>query len=149
MPCTLLAHHTIHSSKYLIHLNLKPSTLQGFEVAKKALLTFLDDFKEPVDGTDREVLRCVARTSLRTKLHETLADQLTDIVTDAVLTIRKADTPIDLHMVSCSSKVQARHVSHRDPCTGPASAERSLAMQPCTALVSPELLTSTCTVRQT
>ena len=52
-----------------------------------------------MEGTDREVLRCVARTSLRTKLAERLADQLTDIVTDAVMTIRKPDEPIDLYMV--------------------------------------------------
>ena len=41
----------------------------------------------------------VARTSLRTKLAEGLADQLTAIVADAVLTIQKADEPIDLYMV--------------------------------------------------
>jgi hypothetical protein len=77
-----------------------PSPPQGFDLAKTALLAFLDEFKESVDGADRELLRCVARTSLRTKLHEALADQLTDIVTDAVLCIRKPDTPIDLYMVS-------------------------------------------------
>lgn len=53
-----------------------------------------------MSGDDREILRCVARTSLRTKLYEELADQLTDIVVDAVLTIRKPDEPIDLFMVS-------------------------------------------------
>jgi len=73
--------------------------LQGYEHAKKAALEFLEGFKEKVDGADREVLRCVARTSLRTKLYEDLADQLTDIVVDAVLTIRKPDEPIDLFMV--------------------------------------------------
>jgi hypothetical protein len=72
---------------------------QGFDVAKKALLEFLDNFKEPADASDRELLRCVARTSLRTKLHEAMADQLTDIVTDAVLTIRNSEQPMDLHMV--------------------------------------------------
>jgi hypothetical protein len=44
--------------------------LQGFDVAKKALLEFLDAFKEGVDVSDREALRCVARTSLRTKLYQ-------------------------------------------------------------------------------
>ncbi len=68
-------------------------------MAKKAVLEFLDTFKVPADPSDRELLRCVARTSLRTKLREELADQLTDIVVDAVLTIRKPDTPIDLYMV--------------------------------------------------
>jgi hypothetical protein len=73
--------------------------LQGFDVAKRALLEFLDGFKEQVDPNDREMLQCVARTSLRTKLKEQLADQLTDIVTDAVLTITQQDEPTDLYMV--------------------------------------------------
>jgi len=84
--------------------------VEGFDVAKAALVEFLDAFKTPVDlapgatgeaaAKQRELLRCVARTSLRTKLQEALADQLTDIVTDAVLTIRRPDEPIDLYMVS-------------------------------------------------
>jgi hypothetical protein len=95
--------------------------VEGFDIAKTALVEFLDAFKTPVafsalssaaagaeGGGDkeaaakqRELLRCVARTSLRTKLQEALADQLTDIVTDAVLTIRRPDEPLDLYMVSC------------------------------------------------
>ena len=55
---------------------------------------------DKVEATDREILLCVARTSLRTKLYQDLADQLTDIVVDAVLTIRKEDEPLDLYMVS-------------------------------------------------
>lgn len=95
--------------------------VEGFDIAKAALVEFLDAFKTPVDfglpakaaggaagagagaeeqaARQRELLRCVARTSLRTKLQEALADQLTDIVTDAVLTIRRPDEPIDLYMV--------------------------------------------------
>ncbi len=73
---------------------------QGYEHAKRATLAFLDEFKEKADADDRELLRCVARTSLRTKLYEDLADQLTDIVVDAVLTIRKPEEAIDLFMVS-------------------------------------------------
>jgi T-complex protein 1 subunit zeta len=50
------------------------SALQGFEVARKAALEFLDTFKQPLPGAaagasgadaaplDRETLRCVART---------------------------------------------------------------------------------------
>jgi T-complex protein 1 subunit zeta len=91
--------------------------VEGFDIAKAALVEFLDAFKTPVDlsmpaagggaaaateaaAKQRELLRCVARTSLRTKLQESMADQLTDIVTDAVLTIRRPDEPIDLYMVS-------------------------------------------------
>ena len=73
--------------------------VQGYEHAKRATLAFLDTFKEKADPGDRELLRCVARTSLRTKLYEDLADQLTDIVVDAVLTIRKPEEAIDLFMV--------------------------------------------------
>ena len=71
---------------------------QGYEAAKKAALKFLETFKVPAAPGDRELLRCVARTSLRTKVYEALADQLTDMVVDAVLTIRKPDEPIDLFM---------------------------------------------------
>ena len=90
---------------------------QGFETAKKAVLEFLETFKQPVDIKDREILRCVARTSLRTKLAEKLADQLTDIIVDAVMMIHKEGTPLDLHMVGgcamCMGGMQSRlHGSH-------------------------------------
>lgn len=80
---------------------------EGFDVAKKAVLEMLDTFKVPVEATDREMLTCLARTSLRTKLKEELADQLTDIVVDAVLTVRKPEQPIDLHMV------EVMHMRHK------------------------------------
>ena len=73
---------------------------QGFETAKKATLQFLETFRDKIEATDREILLCVARTSLRTKLYQDLADQLTDIVVDAVLTIRKEDESLDLYMVN-------------------------------------------------
>lgn len=76
-----------------------PCNLQGFEIAKRATLEFLEQFKENAESDDRELLRCVARTSLRTKVQERLADQLTDIVVDALLTIRKPGQLIDLFMV--------------------------------------------------
>ena len=53
----------------------------------------------------------VARTSLRTKLHTALADTLTEAVVDAVLTIRKPDQPIDLHMVEI---MKMQHQSDQD-----------------------------------
>ncbi|KAI3427025.1 hypothetical protein D9Q98_006967 [Chlorella vulgaris] len=80
---------------------------EGYEIAKKDLLEFLDGFKEAIDPSDRETLRCVARTALRTKLREGLADQLTDIVVDAVMTINKADQPLDLYMV------EIMHMRHK------------------------------------
>jgi T-complex protein 1 subunit zeta len=45
--------------------------VDGFEVAKKATLEFLEDFKTPVvigDHPDKEALKMVARTTLRTKV---------------------------------------------------------------------------------
>ena len=73
--------------------------MQGLELARTGALAFLETFKTPAEPGDRELLLCVARTSLRTKLYADLADQLTAIVVDAVLTIRRPDEPIDLYMV--------------------------------------------------
>ncbi|KAM0847393.1 hypothetical protein ACQ4PT_055042 [Festuca glaucescens] len=84
--------------------------VDGFEVAKRATLEFLETFKTPVvmgDQPDREILKMVARTTLRTKLYEGLADQLTDIVVNAVLCIRQSDEPIDLFMV------EIMHMRHK------------------------------------
>lgn len=81
--------------------------VDGYDVARLATVKFLEGFKQSVDPSDREVLRCVARTSLRTKLAEGMADQLTDIVTDAVLTIRTPDEPLDLYMV------EVMHMKHK------------------------------------
>ena len=84
--------------------------VDGFEVAKKATLEFLETFKTAVvigDQPDREILKMVARTTLRTKLYEGLADQLTDIVVNAVLCIRQSDQPIDLFMV------EIMHMRHK------------------------------------
>lgn len=80
---------------------------EGYEIAKRDLLQFLEGYKEAIDPADRETLRCVARTALRTKLYEKLADQLTDIVVDAVLTIQKPDQPLDLYMV------EIMHMRHK------------------------------------
>ncbi|KAK9864996.1 hypothetical protein WJX84_010287, partial [Apatococcus fuscideae] len=87
---------------------LHPRVLvQGFDAAKRATIEFLDSFKEDCSPTDRDMLRCVARTSLRTKVHQQLADQLTDIVVDAVLTIKQDDEPLDLFMV------ELMHMKHQ------------------------------------
>ncbi|KAK2079478.1 T-complex protein 1 subunit zeta [Prototheca wickerhamii] len=81
--------------------------VEGYELAKKATIQFLETFKEPASVSDRELLRCLARSALRTKLREALADQLTDIVVDAVCIVRQEDRPIDLHMV------EIMHMRHR------------------------------------
>jgi hypothetical protein len=45
--------------------------VDGFEVAKRATLEFLEKFKTPVvigDEPDRDMLKMIARTTLRTKV---------------------------------------------------------------------------------
>jgi T-complex protein 1 subunit zeta len=84
--------------------------VDGFEIAKRATLQFLEKFKTPVvmgNEPDREILKMVARTTVRTKLYEALADQLTNIIVDAVLCIRKPEEAIDLFMV------EIMHMRHK------------------------------------
>jgi T-complex protein 1 subunit zeta len=98
-------------SERYIDEGMHPRVLvDGFEIAKKATLQFLEKFKTPVvmgDEPDQEILKMVARTTLRTKLYEALADQLTDIVVNAVLCIRKPEEALDLFMV------EIMHMRHK------------------------------------
>ncbi|KAK7267934.1 hypothetical protein RIF29_20615 [Crotalaria pallida] len=98
-------------SERCIDEGMHPRVLvDGFEIAKRATLQFLEKFKTPVvmgDEPDKEILKMVARTTLRTKLYETLADQLTDIVVNAVLCVRKPEEAIDLFMV------EIMHMRHK------------------------------------
>ena len=71
---------------------------QGYELAKKEALDFLESFKVK-KVMDRDTLIQVATTSLRTKVRPEIADALTNAVVDAVLCIHVPGTPIDLHMV--------------------------------------------------
>lgn len=104
----LLIGELMKQAERYLNEGLHPRVIvDGFEIAKKATLDFLEQFKENAESDDRELLRCVARTSLRTKLQERLADQLTDIVTDALLTIRKPGEMIDLFMV------ELMHMRHK------------------------------------
>ncbi|KAB5561098.1 hypothetical protein DKX38_006055 [Salix brachista] len=98
-------------SERYIDEGMHPRVLvDGFEIAKRATLHFLENFKTPVvmgDEPDREILKMVARTTIRTKLYEALADQLTDIVVNSVLCIRKPEEAIDLFMV------EIMHMRHK------------------------------------
>ncbi|CAK9187992.1 unnamed protein product [Ilex paraguariensis] len=98
-------------SECYIDEGMHPRVLvDGFEIAKRETLQFLEKFKTPVvmgDEPDKEKLKMVARTTLRTKLYEALADQLTDIVINAVLCIRKPEEAIDLFMV------EIMHMRHK------------------------------------
>ncbi|KAJ6594013.1 chaperonin Cpn60/TCP-1 family [Mycena capillaripes] len=92
---------------------------EGFDLAKKESLLFLDSFKQAVK-LDRATLINVANTSLATKVSASIAKQLSAAVVDAVLTIRPPPPPkdatdqwrdpIDLHMVEIM-KMQHRTAS--------------------------------------
>ena len=83
---------------------------EGFDIAKKEALDFLNQFKVKPD-LDRANLINVANTSLATKVHASLASSLAASVTDAVLAIQAPPPPpeatgvdafrepIDLHMI--------------------------------------------------
>ncbi|KAH9485056.1 T-complex protein 1 subunit zeta [Psilocybe cubensis] len=81
---------------------------EGFDLAKKESLAFLDTFKVK-QKMDRATLINIANTSLATKLNTALAKQLAADVVDAVLAIRQPAPPpdakeqwrepIDLHMI--------------------------------------------------
>eukprot|EP00216_Chloropicon_sp_CCMP2111_P000894 CAMPEP_0198241966 /NCGR_PEP_ID=MMETSP1446-20131203/7620_1 /TAXON_ID=1461542 ORGANISM="Unidentified sp, Strain CCMP2111" /NCGR_SAMPLE_ID=MMETSP1446 /ASSEMBLY_ACC=CAM_ASM_001112 /LENGTH=518 /DNA_ID=CAMNT_0043924973 /DNA_START=18 /DNA_END=1575 /DNA_ORIENTATION=- len=104
----LLIGELLKQAEKYINEGLHPRlVVEGFEVAKKASLAYLETVKKPVDASDREQIRCVAYTSLRTKVQEDLANKLTDSVTDAVLTVRVPGEPIDLHMV------EIMHMRHK------------------------------------
>mmetsp|Transcript_3694 Transcript_3694/g.7159 ORF Transcript_3694/g.7159 Transcript_3694/m.7159 type:complete len:552 (-) Transcript_3694:295-1950(-) len=81
----------------------------GYDIARDATLKFLDEFKVDysTDSSkkiedDRELLRCLACTSLKTKLEHDLADKIADAIVDAMQCIIPEDTtksPVDLNMV--------------------------------------------------
>lgn len=79
----------------------------GYDIARDAALEFLDSFKIPVvskEGNsskyDRELLTCVASTSLKTKLDDELADGITQAIVDAILCVApQDDKPVDLNMI--------------------------------------------------
>ena len=81
----------------------------GFDIARDATIEFLNEFKVDYSDSnkgkiehDRELLRCLASTSLKTKLEHELADKIADAVVDAMQCIVPDDTsqsPVDLNMV--------------------------------------------------
>ncbi|KAI9102700.1 chaperonin Cpn60/TCP-1 family [Phlyctochytrium arcticum] len=95
----LLIAELLKQAERFIAEGLHPRVItEGFDIAKKEALQFLESFK--VKHTiDRETLLNVARTSLRTKVRQELADALMEAVVDGVLCIHRKDQPIDLHMV--------------------------------------------------
>lgn len=61
--------------------------------AKAALATLANE------ALDKELLLCVARTTLRTKLPVVLADKLAEICVESVLVVRQPGEPVDLFMI--------------------------------------------------
>lgn len=95
----LLVGELLKQAERYISEGLHPRVItEGFDIAKKESLNFLEKFKV-VKKMDRSDLCEVARTVLRTKVRTELADGLTDAVVDAVLTVHQPGQPIDLHMV--------------------------------------------------
>ncbi|AQZ11374.1 CCT6 (YDR188W) [Zygosaccharomyces parabailii] len=86
----------------------------GFDLARKEALSFLDSYKiaRDVEEVDREFLLQVARSSLSTKVGLELTEVLTPIVTDAVLNVwNKEKDSLDLYMVEL---MQMQHLSPKD-----------------------------------
>ncbi|WWC91736.1 T-complex protein 1, zeta subunit [Kwoniella dendrophila CBS 6074] len=102
----LLVGELLKQADRYIQEGVHPRVLgEGFDLAKKEALKFLDQFKETPE-LDRSNLISVAYTSLSTKLHSKLAQKLAADVVDAVLAIQPPKPedgsirdPIDLHMI--------------------------------------------------
>ncbi|KAL3775381.1 hypothetical protein ACHAWO_006572 [Cyclotella atomus] len=85
----------------------------GFDIARDATLSFLDSFKVTKDDNntliqnDRELMKCLASTSLHTKLDHDLASSLSDAIVDSIQCILPSNNnddinskrPIDLNNV--------------------------------------------------
>ena len=80
---------------------------EGIELAKTAVLDFLDNKAKVSKTMDRALLLQIAQASLRTKMHAELADLYTDIAVDAVQCIKKEGEPLDLHMI------EILHMQHK------------------------------------
>lgn len=95
----LLIGELLKQADIYISEGLHPRILtEGFDVAKDKALEILESMKIPIE-IKRENLLDITRTSLKTKVHPNIAEVLTSACVDAVLAIRIADKPIDLHMV--------------------------------------------------
>ena len=82
---------------------LHPRVLvDGLDIARDAALKFLDEFKvTPSEDMiqDRELLTCLALTSLNTKLDTDLAKCMTQAVVDAIQCIATHNEPLDLNRI--------------------------------------------------
>lgn len=99
--CVLLTAELLRQAESYCQEGVHPRVIvDGYEIGLEEALKFAKTYKKDMkDGSDRELLLNVARTSLRTKLHAELADHMTEICVDAVLSVHQPGEPIDLHMV--------------------------------------------------
>ena len=104
----LLIGELLSQAQRMLAEGVHPRVMQrGFELAKEATLSYLEEAKVSLGDVDevgsaavRDKLVDVARTSLNTKMEADMAAKLTDIVVDAIGCIRQPGTnDIDLHMV--------------------------------------------------
>eukprot|EP01059_Diplonema_ambulator_P014025 TRINITY_DN24816_c0_g1_i4.p1 TRINITY_DN24816_c0_g1~~TRINITY_DN24816_c0_g1_i4.p1 ORF type:complete len:548 (+),score=187.52 TRINITY_DN24816_c0_g1_i4:90-1646(+) len=88
---------------------IHPRTIaEGFDKAATEAIKFLDTRKLPLTPeNEREMLDTIAKSSLSTKIQAELVDNLAAGLVDAILTIRKPDEQIDLHMV------EVMHMKHK------------------------------------
>lgn len=89
------------SDKYASE-GLHPRVLvDGLEIARDAVVAFLDNFKIAIEDplTDRDLLESMARTSLKTKLDHDLAKTLTPAIVSAAQCIAEPEKPLDLQRV--------------------------------------------------
>ncbi|KAL3823451.1 hypothetical protein ACHAXA_010211 [Cyclostephanos tholiformis] len=108
----LLCGELLRQAHRYIAEGLHPRVISdGFDIARDATLKFLDDFKVDYNRggdngkkkiqDDRELLRCIASTSLKTKLEHDLAEKISDAVVNAIQCVvpEDPDSPVDLNMV--------------------------------------------------
>lgn len=104
----LLIGDLMKQAQRLVQEQIHPRIItEGYELARKEALKFLETFKIVRETVDVPLLTSVARTALNTKLHPDLANQLVDIVVEAVNIIKIEEKPIDLHMI------EIMHMVHR------------------------------------
>lgn len=102
----------VQAARYLAE-GMHPSTIiEGYELAQKEALNFLDEFKVPVEADEnghisRDILYNLARSAISTKVSEQLCNSLSDIVVDAISVIQRKGKELDLHMV------EIQHMEHQ------------------------------------
>ncbi|XP_003741969.1 T-complex protein 1 subunit zeta [Galendromus occidentalis] len=107
----LLIGELLKQAQLIIQEGLHPRVItEGFDLAQAKAFEVLDQMKLDIP-INRDTLIQVARTSLSTKVYNELASLLTDVCVDSVLTIKKDNEPLNLHMVEI---MEMQHKTHKD-----------------------------------